>query len=134
MAIRKWLGRPRGDTEGTLPGWMAALGAFGVGRSLGLGLGLAAANPKNLMLTFAAAAAVAEEGLSLAAEAAVLLGFVIVSTVGVAAPLLVLLAMGDRAESRLEGWNRWLTRHNAALMAAVLMVIGLVLIALSLKG
>lgn len=45
LAFLQWRGRPRGDEEPSLPGWMATIDTFGPGKAAGLGLLLSAANP-----------------------------------------------------------------------------------------
>ncbi len=129
LGIRKWLGRPRSGEAGALPKWMSAVTSFTPARAFGLGATLSAANPKNIALTIAAAATIAESGLPIGREALALVAFVVVATAGVATPFVVVLAKGTRATTTLEGWRSWLERHNAALMAGVLLVIGLALVA-----
>jgi hypothetical protein len=47
-----------------MPKWMAAIDEVTAGRALGFGVLLSAVNPKNLALTLAAAASLAQAGLS----------------------------------------------------------------------
>ena len=46
-----------------MPKWMATIDRFTAGKSLGLGAALSGVNPKNLALTLAAAASIAQAGL-----------------------------------------------------------------------
>ena len=64
VAARKWSGRPGKGEEPEMPTWMSAIDSFTPRRSLLLGAALSAANPKNLVLTSAAAASIAQAGLS----------------------------------------------------------------------
>jgi len=133
-AARKWLGRPRDGEPVSTPAWMGRLATATPRGSLALGAGLAAGNPKNIALTLAAAAAIVEEGLPLTTEGIALLVFVAFATLGVAIPYLVLLVMGRRADQVLASWGKWLTQHNAAVLAIVLTVIGVLLIVGSITG
>jgi threonine/homoserine/homoserine lactone efflux protein len=134
LAARRWRGRPRGDGEAALPTWMAALETFTPPKAAGAGAVLAAANPKNLLLTLAGAAAIAQADLG-AGEAAGAIGiFVAVATLGVAAPVVVAVATGDRAREILDDLRTWLARHDAAIMTALLLVIGAKLIGDAISG
>lgn len=64
VAVRQFRGRPRGEDEAPLPTWMGAVDRFKPGTALGSGVALAAANPKNLLLSVAAAAAIAQTGIA----------------------------------------------------------------------
>ena len=134
LAVRKWLGRPRGGDPVSTPAWMTRLATTTPGRSFALGAGLSGGNPKNIALTLAAAAAIVEEGLPLTTEGIALLVFVALATLGVAIPYLVLLVLGGRADQVLSSWGDWLTRHNAAVLAIVLTIIGVLLIAGAIRG
>ena len=74
-AVRQWRGRPSGGQETPTPGWMRAIDEFTIAKAGGVGFALSALNPKNVLLTAAAAAEIAEVGLSAGREVAVLLGF-----------------------------------------------------------
>ena len=126
LGVRRWRSRPGpGETEPT-PKWMQALDEIGAGRAVGLGLLLSAVNPKNLLLTVAAAVSVAQAGLSAGDAALVLAVFVIVGSLAVAAAVVTYLVAGDRAEGVLTTWKVWLEHNNAAVMAVLFVVIGVV--------
>jgi len=55
LGFKQWSGRPAPGKEVALPKWMKALDQFTAGKSFGIGFLLAALNPKNLLLTLAAA-------------------------------------------------------------------------------
>ena len=55
-------------------------------------------------------------------------------TVTVAAPLVVYLALGGKADSMLNGWRKWLAANNAAIMLVVFIVFGFVLIGQGIAG
>jgi hypothetical protein len=54
-AVRQWRGRPSGGEEPATPGWMRTIDEFTIAKAAGAGFALSALNPKNLLLTAAAA-------------------------------------------------------------------------------
>ena len=64
LAVKQWRGRPRGDADAALPGWMRTIDHFTPGRALAMGVALSVINPKNLVLTIGAATAIAQTGIS----------------------------------------------------------------------
>ena len=97
VAVRQWRGRPRGDAEAELPGWMKAIDSFNAGEGAGMGVLLAVVNPKNLLLLVGGAAAIAQTGASTGDQAVALAVFVVIATIGVAAPIAIKFLMGERA-------------------------------------
>ena len=128
FAIKQWRSRPRGSTEPSTPKWMASIDTLGAGKALGLGAALAAANPKNAPLTIAAAASIAATGVSTAEQWVALAVFVLVGSLGVLAPLAVVVATGERATVTLESWRQWFVGNNTAIMAVLFFVIGVKLV------
>ncbi len=55
VALKQWRGRPHEGEEAALPKWMQAIDTFKPGKAFGMGVLLSAVNPKNLLLTVAAA-------------------------------------------------------------------------------
>jgi len=72
VAARQWRGRQRGAGEARLPGWVQAIDTFSVPRAAGVAAMLSGVNPKNLLLTAAAAAAIAQTGASTGDQAVAL--------------------------------------------------------------
>jgi threonine/homoserine/homoserine lactone efflux protein len=132
-AVRKFRGRPGPDDPPAMPSWMEGMQSFSPGRSLVTGLGLGAANPKMIAMALAAAATIATAGLSTGDDAIVIAVYTVIGAIGVAAPLVVAVAMGDRAAPVLDGWRDWLAHHNAAVMAVLFLVFGVVLIGQGLQ-
>lgn len=134
VALRQWLGRPRGGAEPATPTWMGAVGAFTPAKAAGLGVVLAAVNPKNLLLVFSGTAAIAQTGIAAEEQALALLVFTVVASIGVTVPLVIDLAMGDRAAELLGRLETWMADNNAVIMAAILLVIGAKLIGDAISG
>jgi threonine/homoserine/homoserine lactone efflux protein len=133
-SVKQWLGRPRGGAEAAPPGWMRMIDSFTVAKAAGAGIALTALNPKNLLLTVAAAAEIVEADLSAGQEVAVLVVFVAIASVGVLTPLVLSVALGARSHELLDGLRGWMAGHNAAIMAVLLLVIGAKLIGDAVSG
>lgn len=124
MAERRWSRRPREDEEAAVPGWMAAVDHLTAPRALGLGLLLTVANPKNLALTVAAAASISGAGLGFGEEVGVLAVFVAIASLTIVVPVAAYLAAPDRVGPELTALKAWLTRHDAAVMTVLFLVLG----------
>jgi len=133
-AIRQWRGRPSGGEETPTPGWMRTIDEFTIAKAAAAGFALSALNPKNLLLTAAAALEVAEAGLPAGRQIALLLGFVLVASAGVLTPLVLALALGDRSRELLEGLRAWMARYNAVIMGLLFLLIGAKLIGDAISG
>lgn len=127
-AFRKFRGRPRAGEEGKMPRWMDGIAGFSPGRSLGAGLALGSLNPKNVVVGLAAAASIASVGGARGQQAAAVAIYVFVAVLGVAAPILVTIVLGDRSAEVLNGWKTWLGQNNATVMSVLFVVFGVVLI------
>jgi threonine/homoserine/homoserine lactone efflux protein len=103
LAIKQWRGRPQHDAEPDLPSWMKTVDTFTPVKSAGMAVLLSAINPKNLLLTVGAAAAIAQTGASTASQAVALAVFVVLGTIGVGAPVAIYYAMGERTYTT--GWR-----------------------------
>jgi len=128
VAIKEFRGRPRKGEDATMPKWMGAIDAFTPVKAFGMGALLSGLNPKNLLLAVAAGAAIAQTGIP-GGEQAVAYGvFALLGTVGVAIPVVIFFAMGDRAGAMLEDLKNWMAHNNAVIMCVLMLVIGAKLI------
>ena len=82
------------------------------------------ANPKNLALTLAAAASIAEAGLDQADEAIAIAVFVALGSVTVAGAVLSYLVDAERAARPLDAIKRFMSDNNAVIMMVVLLLLG----------
>ena len=128
LALRKFRQRPGPDDEPSLPAWMDGIAGFGAGRSLAVGAGIGAGNPKNIAVAMGAAVAISTAGLPGVQQAVVILVYVVLASVGVAAPIVAVLALGDRSSAVLESWKTWLSRNNAVMLAVIYLLLGALLI------
>ncbi len=134
MAARQWRSRPARGEEPEMPSWMAAIDTFGAGKALALGAVLSGVNPKNLALTFAAAATIAQAGLS-SGESAVAVGvYVLIASVTVVGPVLFALVAARAAAGPLAAIKDFMADHNAVIMMIILVVLGAKLLGSGLAG
>jgi threonine/homoserine/homoserine lactone efflux protein len=134
MAVRQWRARRRGGEDAPVPGWMDTVDQLSVVKSGATGFALSALNPKNVLLTVAAAAEIAAFGLDAGRQIAVLAGFVCLASAGVVAPLVLTLALGDRSRDLLDALRSWMAANNAVIMAVLFLLIGAKLIGDALSG
>jgi Sap-like sulfolipid-1-addressing protein len=134
VAAKQWRGRPHGDDEPPAPKWMGAIEHFTPPKALGAGAALAGANPKNLLLAIAAAAAIAQTGIPGGEQAIAYAVFAVVGTIGVAAPVVIYFALGDRSGPLLGRLKGWMAAHNGVIMAVLLLVIGAKLVGDAIAG
>jgi threonine/homoserine/homoserine lactone efflux protein len=134
VAARQWRGRPKGETAPELPKWMRTIDTFTPPRAGGIAFALSAVNPKNLLLTIGAGAAIAQTGTSSAAQAVALAVFVLLGTLGPGIPVAIYFLMRDRADAILESMRGWMARENATIMAVLCLIIGAKLIGDAISG
>src|SRR5712691_3131505 len=108
LALKKWRGRPHHGEDPVTPKWMGALDSFTPPKAAGAGVVLSAVNPKNLLLIVAGMAAIARTGVSAGDQAVALIVFTVIASIGVAAPLVIYFALGDRSGELLDRLNTWL--------------------------
>jgi hypothetical protein len=128
IAVRQFRGRPHGEDQAPMPKWMGAIENFKPAAALGTGALLAGANPKNLILAVAGAAAIAQTGIAGAQQAIAYLVFAVIATIGVGAPVVIYFAMGERSQELLGKLKNWMGQHNAVIMSVLCLIIGAKLI------
>ena len=124
LAWKQWGSRPEQGQPAELPKWMASIDGISAGRSLLLGATLSGINPKNLALTLAAAASIAQAGLSGGATFGAAAAFVIVGSLSVAGPVIFYLFASERASGPLSTMKQFMSAHNAVIMMVVLLILG----------
>ena len=134
VALRQFRGRPRGDDQASVPKWMGTIDKFRPLTALGFAAVLAGANPKNLLLAVAGAAAIAQTGIPGGQQAIAYLIFALIATTGVAAPVGVYFAMGERSQDMLTKLKDWMGRNNAVIMSILCLIIGAKLIGDAIGG
>jgi threonine/homoserine/homoserine lactone efflux protein len=134
VAVKQWRARPREGDEAALPKWMQTIDTFAPGKALAMGALLSGVNPKNLLLTLAAASAIAQTGIDTGQQAVALAVFVAIGTLGPGLPVAIYFALGARAKRVLDDLKLWMAAHNSAIMAVLCLVIGTKLIGDAISG
>jgi threonine/homoserine/homoserine lactone efflux protein len=133
-AYRRWTRRPKPRQQPAMPHWLQFVDSFKPMRAFGLALLLSAINPKNLALTLAAALDIAQSTLGNIGSAIALVIFVVIASISVAAPVVLYLISGERAERTLNEWKAWLIENNATLISVLLLVLGVIVIGEGING
>ncbi|WP_426519667.1 GAP family protein [Diaminobutyricibacter sp. McL0618] len=128
LAVQQWRGRPHVGQEPALPGWMKSIDSMNAGRGFGLGFLLSAVNPKNLLLAVAGGLAIGSAALSIGQTVIVSAIFVVIAASTVLIPVVAYLIASKQMTAPLERLRVWLVHNNAAILATLLLVIGVVLI------
>jgi hypothetical protein len=134
LGVKTFRGRPRSGEVPPTPKWMQALDQFTPVKAAGTAVVLSGVNPKNLLLTVAGAAAIAQTGIDAGEQAIAYAVFVVVASIGVALPVAVALVMGARSRQLLDNLKDWLAGNNATIMAVLMTVIGSKLIGDAISG
>jgi hypothetical protein len=115
-----------------LPKWMDGLISASPAKAAGFGVVLGAANPKNLAVAVAASLTVASASLSVAHQIIVVVIYSLVASLGVAAPIVTMVVLGERSASVLRTWRTWLEQNNSTVMAVLFFIFGIVLVSQAL--
>lgn len=134
MALKQWRSRPTPGVEAALPKWMTAIDSFTPVKSLLLGAALSGLNPKNLALTLASAASIAQAGLDGVGSAVTIGVFVVIGSLTVAGPVLAFVFASRQVAAPLTAIKEFMSTHNAVIMMVVLLVLGAKLIGNGIAG
>lgn len=134
LAIRQLRKRPADGAAPEMPAWMSKVDTFDARRSFVVGAALSGANPKNLALTLAAAASIAQAGLSSGGTAIAVAVYVVVASSTVGGAVLFSMVAPGRASRPLASTRDFMARHSAVIMFVVLVVIGAKLIGDGIAG
>ena len=123
--IYQWLTRDR-HTES--PGWMRSFATITPARAAITGAVLVAIRPDVLFICIPAGLAIGGSGMDVADDWIAAAFFVAVAASSVAIPVLAYAAAGHRLDDPMARLKDWMDKNNAALMAAILVVIGLMVL------
>jgi threonine/homoserine/homoserine lactone efflux protein len=127
----RWMRRHQAKES---PAWLKSISNVGPARAAGTAALLAVVNPKVLFMCAAAGFAAGSAALGLAGTWGMAAFFVVVAASSVAAPILAYAVSGDRLKEPLARLNEWMERQHAALIAAILVVIGLLMLYKGIHG
>ena len=128
LALKQWRGRPHPGDEPTLPKWISAIDTMTAGKGFGLGFLLAAVNPKNLLMAISAGVIIGSAALPAGAAAIAVVVFTLIAASSVSVPVIGHLVATRAMTKPLESLRAWLLHNNAAVMAVLLLVIGVTML------
>jgi threonine/homoserine/homoserine lactone efflux protein len=127
----RWFTRAQSEHS---PAWMRKLADLTPARAMVTAAVLAVVNPKVLFICAAAGLAIGTAGLGRAHAWVALVYFVAVAASTVAIPILAYAVSGDRLAGPLTRLAQWLERQHGALVAAILVVIGVLVLYKGIHG
>lgn len=125
FGIVRWLTRHRHSKS---PRWMRSFASITPARAGVTGAVLAVVRPDVSLICVAAGVAIGSSGVGVAGHWIAAGFFVAVAASTVAVPILAYLGAGDRLDEPLTRLKNWMEQNDAALMAVVLVVIGLMVL------
>jgi hypothetical protein len=123
--IYQWLTR-RSHTES--PGWMRSFATITPARAAITGAAMVVVRPDVLLICVPAGLAIGGSGLDTAGDWLAAAFFVTIAASTVAVPILAYAAAGTRLDDMMGRLKDWMEKNNAALMAAILIVIGVMVL------
>lgn len=129
LAYRQWKKHKAGEGESENPRLLEKLNDSTFGKTLVTGFMLSVFNPKNLLLTLAGVSYIDAYASSLAGQSLVLLAFTLVASAGVVLPIIGYTLFPGSAQDILTVTRSWLVRNSAAVVAAFLLVLGVIVAA-----
>ncbi len=131
FGLYQWLTRKR---SAHTPGWMQSLAKLTPARAALAAVALTVVNPKVLFICAAAGLAIGTAGLGSAHVWVAEAWYVAVAASTVAIPILAYVVSGDRLDEPLQRLKDWMERQHATLVAAILVVIGLLVLYKGIHG
>jgi threonine/homoserine/homoserine lactone efflux protein len=129
FGVYRWVTR---HSHSEMPGWMRSLEGVTPVRAALFGALLAVVRPEVLLACAVAGLTIGGPELNHSWIAAVI--FVVVAASSVAIPIVAYAVAGDRLDETLARLKNWMDQHNAALVAAVLVLIGLLVFYHGIRG
>ncbi len=125
FGIYRWFTRHR-HTES--PAWMRSFATITPARAAITGAALVAIRPDVLLICIPAGLAIGGSGMDVADDWVAAAFFVAIAASTVAVPILAYAAAGHRLDDPMARLKDWMDKNNAALMAAILVVIGVMVL------
>ena len=125
FGIYRWLTRHR-HTES--PAWMRSFASITPARAGITGAVLVVIRPDVLLICVPAGLAIGGGGLGVTGDWLAAAIFVAIAASSVAIPILAYAAAGHRLDDTMGRLKDWMDKNNAALLAAILVVIGLMVL------
>lgn len=134
LAARQWRSRLKAGDVAEQPAWITRMATVTTARGFGVGILLGAANPKNAVLVVSGLTSVVAVTSVVGEQVVAAVVFVVVASLGIGLPVVLRLALGDRATKPLQTAIDALARHNATIMTGVFAVLAVVLLVNGIHG
>jgi sulfite exporter TauE/SafE len=131
FGLYKWSTRKRSEHS---PKWMSAFAKITPSRAATTAVVLVVVNPKVLFMCAAAGLAIGTEGLGRTGAALGLVYYVAIAGSTVALPVLAYAVSGDRLDNALVRLKDWMEAQHATLVAAILVVLGVMVLYKGIHG
>jgi threonine/homoserine/homoserine lactone efflux protein len=131
FGLYRWLMRKRSTHT---PGWMQSLGKLTPARAGAASVALTVVNPKVLFMCAAAGLAIGTAGLGNNNVWLPVVWYVAAAGSTVAIPILAYAVSGDRLDEPLKRLKDWMERQHSVLVAAILVVVGLLVLYKGIHG
>lgn len=131
FGVIRWIKR---NAAAHTPGWMRSITEATPTKAAVTAAVLTVANPKVLFICLAAGLAVGTSGLGVPGTWLAAAIFVVASASSVIVPVLAYVIAGSKLDPTLTRIKEWLERHHAALVAIILIVIGLMVLYKGIHG
>jgi Sap, sulfolipid-1-addressing protein len=125
FGVYRWLTRHRHSES---PAWMRSFATITPARAATTGAVLVLIRPDVLLICVPAGLAIGAGGLGAAGDWIAAGFFVAIAASSVAIPILAYAAAGHRLDDTMGRLKDWMDKNNAALMAGILVVIGLMVL------
>ena len=127
----KWATRKKSEHS---PAWMRKLSGLTPGRAVVTAAVLAVVNPKVLFICIAAGLAIGTAGVGVTHAWLAMIYFVLIAGSTVILPVLAYAVSGERLAAPLTRLKEWMERQHATLVAAILLVIGVMVLYKGIHG
>lgn len=134
LAARQWRSRPREGDELELPGWIAKVEAITTPSAFVMGAFFGGLKPKNLLLSIGVGVSLEAAAVTTAEAAVVVVVVALIAALPIVVPVVASLVALDRLGSALDRLRAWLTQHNSAMVGAILLLVGVLLVGKGLGG
>lgn len=131
FGLYRWLTRHR---SAHTPGWMKSMTSIGPGRAFVTAVALVIVNPKVLFMCAAAGLAIGTAGLGVSGSWIAVAAFTAIAASSVALPVLAYAVAGEKLDEPLTKLKNWMEEQHAVLVAAILVIIGLLVLYKGIHG
>lgn len=127
----RWATRKKSEHS---PAWMRKLSGLTPGRAVVTAAVLAVVNPKVLFICIAAGLAIGTAGIGVTHAWLAMIYFVVIAGSTVILPILAYAVSGERLAAPLTRLKEWMEQQHATLVAAILLVIGVMVLYKGIHG